>query len=371
MSLRDDTLAILHYKDHKRLPVVHFGYWKETISKWCAEGHISETEADDVYDGSPNETLISSRLGFDFNWNTLFSGNYGLFPEFEQKVIEVLPDGHQKELDKNGVIVLTKPGVTSIPSEIDHLLKDRESWEEHYRHRLIMNEDRIGYNDLRRFTDTSSRNIPVGIHCGSLYGNIRNYLGVEGSCYLLADDEDLLDEIINTNAEMMLELVKAILKTGAVPDYGHFWEDICFKNGPLINPDVFAEKVGPWYRKFADLLGGYGVDLISVDCDGMIDSLIPVWLDNGINVMFPIEVGTWGASIKSWREKYGRIIRGVGGMNKTVFSRDYKAVDDEIERLKALVSLEGYIPCPDHRIAPDAKWENVQYYCEKMRENFR
>ena len=56
----------------------------------------------------------------------------------------------------------------------------------------------------------------------------------------------------------------------------------------------------------------------------------------------------------------------MGGMNKTVFARDNKAVDEEIERLKTLIELGGYIPCPDHRIAPDAKFEVVQYYCEKM-----
>jgi len=53
-----------------------------------------------------------------------------------------------------------------------------------------------------------------------------------------------------------------------------------------------------------------------------------------------------------------------------VFAHDYAAIDAEVERLKPLVELGGYIPCPDHRIAPDAKWENVQYYCEKMRRTF-
>lgn len=86
--------------------------------------------------------------------------------------------------------------------------------------------------------------------------------------------------------------------------------------------------------------------------------------------MFPIEVGTWNASIKPMREKYGEIIRGVGGMNKNIFALDYKEIDKEIERLKPLVELGGFIPCPDHRIPPDAKWENVQYYCEQMKENF-
>jgi uroporphyrinogen decarboxylase len=71
-----------------------------------------------------------------------------------------------------------------------------------------------------------------------------------------------------------------------------------------------------------------------------------------------------------WREKYGRTLRGVGGMNKNVFSRDRKAVDAEVERLKPLVALGGYIPCPDHRIAPDAKWDMVSYYCDRMRHEF-
>jgi uroporphyrinogen decarboxylase len=109
---------------------------------------------------------------------------------------------------------------------------------------------------------------------------------------------------------------------------------------------------------------------VSLDCDGKIDALIPTWLENGVNVMFPIEVGTWEASIAPWRAQYGRAIRGVGGMNKTVFAHDRAAIDAEIERLKALVDLGGFLPCPDHRIAPDAKWENVLYYTERMRATF-
>lgn len=53
-------------------------------------------------------------------------------------------------------------------------------------------------------------------------------------------------------------------------------------------------------------------------------------------------------------------------MNKTVFERDRRAVDEEIERLRPLIELGGYIPCPDHRIAPDAKFDNVQYHCDRL-----
>ena len=57
-------------------------------------------------------------------------------------------------------------------------------------------------------------------------------------------------------------------------------------------------------------------------------------------------------------------------MNKTVFSKDRAAIDAEIERLKPLVELGGYIPCPDHRIPPDAEWDNGRYYCDQLRAAF-
>jgi hypothetical protein len=138
----------------------------------------------------------------------------------------------------------------------------------------------------------------------------------------------------------------------------------------LVIPKVFEEKVGPHYKRITQLTKSYGIDIVSLDCDGKIDALVPIWFNNGVNTMFPIEVGTWDGNIKPWRGKYGKELRGVGGMNKTVFAKNYAAVDAEIQRLRPLVELGGYIPCPDHRIPPDAKWENVQYYCDRMQKVF-
>ena len=138
----------------------------------------------------------------------------------------------------------------------------------------------------------------------------------------------------------------------------------------MINPKVFRAKVGPHYKRITDLLLQHGIDVVSLDCDGLIDALVPIWLENGVNTMFPIEVGTWHASIEPWRKEYGRALLGVGGVDKKVFARDRAAIDAEVERLKPLVDLGGYIPCIDHRLPPDAKWENVQYYCERMRQTF-
>ena len=384
MNDRERTLAVLRYQPYDRLPVVHFGYWDETLVKWAQEGHITEEEAKSWFDGSPTDAVISAKLGFDFDYYSAFHPHAFLLPPFQRRVIEELPDGSAKVVNAEGVIVLVKPGATgAAPPEFDHLLKDRAAWEDHFRHRLQFTPDRVTKGWVRvndqmvrwdegglAFLQEDSRDYLYGLHCGSLYGNIRNMLGITGAAYLEVDDPDLFTEIIDTVGELCYQCVKAALESGAKFDFAHFWEDICFKTGPLISPKTFAAKVGPHYRRITELVGQYGLDIVSLDCDGKIDALVPIWLENGVNTMFPIEVGTWEASIAPWREKYGRQVRGVGGTDKKVFAQDRAAIDAEIDRLKPLVELGGYIPCPDHRIPPDAEWDNVRYYCDRMHQVF-
>ena len=365
MNIRENVQAILHYEKYDRMPIVAFGFWNETIDKWVQEGHLSqEVYKSDCNSDPANE--VTKKLGFDFHWGNRFYASTGLMPLFKKEILEVKENSHQIVRDVSGLIILEKPGVSSIPSDIGTTLTDRKAWEELYVDKLKFSKDRINYEWLETFKDDSKREIPIGLHCGSLYGSIRDMLGVEHLSYLYADDEELYIEVIDTIGNLSFDVVKAVLSTGAKFDFGHFWEDICFKNGPLVSPVIFDELVGPHYKRITSLLNEHGIDIVSLDCDGKIDSLIPTWLENGVNTMFPIEVGTWEASITPWREKYGKQILGVGGMNKNVFAEDYKAIDVEIERLKAMIDLGGFIPCPDHRIPPGAIFENIQYYCERF-----
>ncbi len=385
MTTRERKLAVMRYQRYDRLPIVHFGFWRETLQKWAQEGHVTAEEANGWGDGNAIDEALSARLGFDGNWSRCYSPAHGMRPGFETQVLKEFPDGTRHIRNGDGVVVVQKPEAGSIPAEISHLLVDRASWEEHYKWRFAWSEERITQSSVRagerhlkwsegglEHLRSGERNNDdmLGLFCGSLYGSLRNLMGVEGACYILADDEDLFTEIIDTNADCIYRNVEYVLQAGAKFDFAHMWEDICYKNGPLITPSVFAEKCGPHYRRLTELLKRHGIDLVSLDCDGMIDALLPIWLENGVNTMFPIEVGTWEASLAPWRKKYGRELRGVGGMDKRVFAQSRAAVDAEVERLRVLVDLGGYIPCPDHRIAPDGQWDLVRYYCERMRKVF-
>lgn len=283
-------------------------------------------------------------------------------------MLEQLPDGSRVIRDGGGLICKVKPGVTSIPAEIGTSLTDREAWETLYLPKLRMTSARVPLESIRALPAPEERDIPLGLHLGALMGEMRNMLGVTQLSYLYADDEDLYREIVDTLCGLCYECAKLALETGVSFDYGHFWEDICFKNGPLLSPDIFGELCAKHYRKRNDLCHQYGIDIISLDCDGVTEKLLPTWFENGVNTMFPIEVGVWGDQFEAARTKFGKGMLGVGGMDKTAFRKDKAAVDAEIERMKRLASLGGFIPCPDHRLMPGSSFELVQYYAEEIKK---
>jgi len=363
-------MAVLHYKKPDRMPAVHFGYWNELLLEWAEQGKIPSELAHGCYDGSAQELELDKLIGWDFNWyRTAGSETSGLRPCFEPKVLEELPDGTQRVQNWMGLIERVKPGVHSIPSEDDYLLKDREAFETFYKPKMLYTPERINLEQYRHFNETRPMDVPVGLHLGSVLGDIRNMTSVLGMSYLIYDeDEELFADIVDTYAEMQYRCAEAILATGAKFDFAHYWEDICFKNGPLLSPDIFEEICAKHYKKRNDLCHRYGIDIISLDCDGVTEKLLPVWFANGVNTMFPIEVGVWGDQFEPARKRYGTEMRGVGGMDKTVLREDKAAVDAEIERMKRLASLGGFIPCPDHRLMPGTKFELVQYYAEGIKK---
>jgi len=110
------------------------------------------------------------------------------------------------------------------------------------------------------------------------------------------------------------------------------------------------------------------VDLLWVDCDGNIDSLIPLWLESGVNCFIPFEVGTWHADPVEYRRKYGKDLRMMGGFNKRILAGSRHAIEREIHRLMPLVKEGGYIGFCDHYVPPDVSLENYLFYLEKVCE---
>jgi uroporphyrinogen decarboxylase len=199
-------------------------------------------------------------------------------------------------------------------------------------------------------------------------------MGVETLSKLLYRDPTLFPEITETLAHLATTVLGQALErarqVGLTFDAARMWEDMCYKNGPLISPRMVREFMAPHYHAVTSLLARYGVDVVILDSDGKIDDLIEIWLDSGVNCLFPIEIGTWNADPLELRRRFGRRLLMMGGFDKRILAAGPTAIDAEVARLAPLAEQGGFIPFCDHRVPPDVPLRNYLHYLERAKQVF-
>jgi uroporphyrinogen decarboxylase len=358
MTERERFNATMHYRPRDRPPVCDFSYWPETIDVWHAQGLPAWVKHS--YDGSAG---TNEYFGLeDFQHGP--AAHPDLAPAFAARVIEDRGD-HELVQQSDGVIVLRKKHMGSIPMHHGHLLVDRESWKKHYKPRLDpLHSDRYPKDwdaAVRTWTDPNREKVCT-LNVGSLYVRLRDWMGIENISMVVYDDPAWFAEMVETLADCIVGTLQRQLDTGGQFDACGMWEDMCYSGGPLLSPQHFREFLVPQYKRITSLLHQHGVDVVWVDCDGKIDALIPLWLDAGVNCMFPIEVGTWRADPVALRQQFGKELLMLGGFDKHILMRGPRAIEREVQRLAPLVEEGGFIGFCDHRVPPDVTLESYVFY---------
>ena len=109
-------LATMRYQPRDRSPICDFSFWDETLPIWHEQGLPTSVNLENSDDFFGMDTL-SHRTGVI----------PGLCPAFDEKVIEDRGN-HEVLQQDDGVWVLRKKFMGSIPQHLRHLLVDRESW---------------------------------------------------------------------------------------------------------------------------------------------------------------------------------------------------------------------------------------------------
>ena len=141
-------------------------------------------------------------------------------------------------------------------------------------------------------------------------------------------------------------------------DLASGWEDICFKNGPIVSVDFFKAVVMPRYKRIRKKLDQYGIDVWYTDCDGDVRPILPYMMEGGINCLFPFEVNGCAHPSELFAE-YGKELRIMGGVDKMALGAGRDAIDAYIKTLIPLVERGGYIPFCDHRCPPNVPEEEI------------
>jgi len=356
MTLKERFRRTMFFQEVDVLPNFEFGYWARTLEVWREQG---------LPDHVVNEATAYEYFGIE-NWD-MVNVSSNPTPLFKEETIEET-DEYTVYRDGYGCVArINKQGDKSIPHFIDFPIKNRATWEPFKA--AFDPDDPKRWEEFdksiewARYTDA-----PVGIYGGSMVGIPRNLIGFQGIATMQYEDPELLTEIIDTfGATTAAVLEKALPKVQV--DFCMGWEDICFNKGPIVTPEFFRAVVAPWYRRIADLLVRHGCCVYTTDTDGNILPIAEIFLDHGMNTMFPVEVHG-GSDPCALRDTYGKRIRLWGGVDKLKLAESKQAIDNELERLRPYVEQGGFIPGVDHRVPADVPLKNYLYYLDQKRELF-
>jgi uroporphyrinogen decarboxylase len=382
MNTRERFNAVMNFEKHDRSLLWEMGYWPETLDRWYGEGLEQREnrrgspgagirgEAAAHDEASPTrirDSDVHRALGFDPGLVNL-PVNSGPQPLFVQDVFEETEE-YLVYQDEYGVKKrLTKRGA-SVPEFISWQVGSRRDFErlkeERFQPRLAERVppgwDKLVAGYWKRDYPLSIGGYPLGF-----YGFLRYLMGEERLLLGFYDDPKLIKDIMEFLADFWIDLWDQALDEVQV-DCAHFWEDMAYRNGPLISPALFREFMSPCYRKVTGFLKDRGVEVILVDSDGNLDELIPLFLESGLTGIWPIEVQA-GNHLLEIRRRYPKL-RILGGIDKLEVARGRKAIDRELEgKLPTMLARGGYIPHLDHLAHPEISWPDFRYYRTRLRE---
>jgi uroporphyrinogen decarboxylase len=190
----------------------------------------------------------------------------------------------------------------------------------------------------------------------------------EGLDYATYDYPEMVEDMVETCCVLVERALEQLLPHFTF-DYASGWEDICFKNGPIVSVPFFRDIVMPRYKRIDKKIKAYGIDLWYMDCDGDVRPIMPYFLEGGVNCLFPFEVNGC-AHPGELLDAYRGQLRIMGGVDKIQLAKGPEAIKAYLQSLEKYVAMGGYIPFCDHRCPPDVSQENYFYYLDLKERMF-
>jgi len=367
MTNRERFLAGMEYRPVDVVPNWELGVWPQTVERWREEGMPPDALTFDWFVDEPY---------FHFDRREYIPFNCGMIPPFEVEVLE-RTDRYEVIRHANGIVTraLIEGTVGGGRMCMDQYLRfpvetlaDFRDLQKRYDPHLPERYPAGWKESLLPAWRQRDHVLILGRNCDAtgFYWRAREWMGTENLSYAWYDDPALMHEMMEFFADYTIEVLKPLLaETDA--EYFTFNEDFAMKSGPLLSPQTFRTFISPHLRRMVEFLKSHGVRYVALDSDGSPEALIPLLMDAGIDLLWPLERASEGVDPARYRKKFGKSLRLMGGVDKRVLAKGPAAIDAHLRELRPLVEEGGFIPTVDHTVPPDVSWENFCHYMDSKR----
>jgi len=187
-----------------------------------------------------------------------------------------------------------------------------------------------------------------------------NSMGLEGFSYLLYDNPNLIEKVLDKYVEFNAVVVENLCKIG----FDFIWagDDIAFNSGPFFSPKIFRELVIPKLKVVTDKINIPWI----FHSDGNLMPILDDLLSLGMNAIHPIDPNCM--DIEEVKRKYGNKVCIVGNINmNNLRIGTPKQVEQEVkEKIEKIGPGGGYIVSSGNSLINGLNPENVKRMTEAI-----
>lgn len=301
--------------------------------------------------------------------------NYFFMPAFEVEIFETGPDYEiLRHPDGSITKALTRGtvggGRMSMDQHLEHPLKTPEDWPDLKRRLIAAIPERYPADLDERIAAWQHRDCPLilGENCAAngFYWRAREFMGTENLSLAFYMYPDMMHEIMEYFCNFIIETSRPVLEKVGGIEYFTLNEDLSMKSGPLLGPDLYREFIFPHLKRMVEFFKSHGTRYFGLDTDGDPTVLIPLFMEAGVDILWPIERAS-DVSPLEWRKEFGRDLLLMGGVDKRIVAEGPAPMKKHLLELAPLIEEGGFIPHLDHAVPPDISFDNWQHYMEAKR----
>ena len=365
MNSTERIRATYEFKPVDHLHRKEFYIWSEAIERWKSEGLPTDWNEKNLFNFDSGHSVGA---GLSLGWC-----EPPFYPAYETKVIrregdyEIIQDHAGRWLK---VFAGRRHGF--MPDYLKHVVTCRGDWEEDVAPRLDLTTPERWQNlcqscaNAKRAAEERGMFVTQGMIGGYMY--LRSMIGPEEVLYAFYDMPDLIHNMMQRWMELMDTAVGKIQERVELDELS-IAEDICYNAGMLISPDMFREFLMPYYQEVINRARCRQKRKIYVivDTDGHAPSAIPLYLEVGMDVMWPFEVAS-GCDVVEIGQQYPELIM-QGGIDKRVLAAGKDVIEEHLQYIiPTMLKRGGYIPMCDHGVPDNVSFENYMYYRKRICE---
>jgi uroporphyrinogen decarboxylase len=182
---------------------------------------------------------------------------------------------------------------------------------------------------------------------------------------------DVVEAIIEHVVDYEVEATRRFLAAcGGMLDIAYFGNDFGTQRGLFISPAMFERFIRKPLKRYFDVSHEFGCKVMKHSC-GSVRGIIPWFIEDGVDVLDPVQVRAAGMDLPSLVRDFGDQICFHGAVD-TQYTLPFGSTDDVRSQVRSYIELTrecgGYIICGSQDFIEDIPADNIiAIYDENLR----